>query len=172
MASSDVIVRPTGAPCKRSRLIRIEFGAFRNAEGVRRGETGIDSYAANYCQERVGVGVDEARRHHATGQFQHPFGGMAALRCSMSQLRNLAVADADRTVTWRRPSQCLNAIGRPSAIRALALCRLCFAFDRRAALRRVAIGIKRPLAPARQRSHRWPFVRRLLGLSQHCDHGV
>ena len=34
--------------------------------------------------DRVSVGVDEARRHHATGQFQHPFGCMAALRCSMS----------------------------------------------------------------------------------------
>src|SRR6202011_3822393 len=59
----------------------------------------MDSYAANHCQDRVGMSVDEARRHHATGQFQHPFGGMAALRCSMSQPRNLAVTDTDRTVT-------------------------------------------------------------------------
>lgn len=84
---------------KRSRLIRIEFRAFRNAGRVGRGETGIDSYAANHCQDRVGVGVDEARRHHAIGQFQQPFGGMAALRCSMSQPHNFAVADTDRTVT-------------------------------------------------------------------------
>ena len=45
------------------------------------------------------MSVDEAPRHHATGQLEHPFGGMAALRCSMSQLRNLAVTDTDRTVT-------------------------------------------------------------------------
>jgi len=41
---------------KRSRLIRIEFGAFRNAGRIGRGETGIDSYGREPLSGSSGCG--------------------------------------------------------------------------------------------------------------------